>query len=49
MAKKKSVNKTINDNTYEFFTLDRKNVDDVLKKIDAYFRKNGRTVVGENN
>jgi hypothetical protein len=27
--------------------LDRKNVDAVLSKIDDYFKKNGRTVVGE--
>jgi hypothetical protein len=34
-------------NNYEFFTLDRKNVDAVLNKINEYYRKNGRTIVGE--
>jgi hypothetical protein len=43
MASKKSKQ----NNTYEYFTLDRKNVDAVLSKIDDYFKKNGRTVVGE--
>jgi hypothetical protein len=44
MKKKKAEQNTQNI-TYEFFTLDRKNVEAELSKIDAYFRKNGRTVV----
>ena len=34
-------------NTYEFHTLDRKNVDEILSRVDAYYRRNGRTIVGE--
>ena len=45
MAKKKE--KQIIQNTYEIFTLDRKNVEAALSKIDNYFKKYGRTIVGE--
>jgi hypothetical protein len=40
---------SVEKNTYAFFTFDQKNVDEILKKVDAYYRKNGRTIVGESN
>ena len=44
---KKNEKQNVQNITYEFFTLDRKNVDAVLDKVKDYYRKNGRTIVGE--